>query len=116
MSTYDLGAIVEQKREAVGSELVEFEWKGETFTVPHPLFADDDFKDDVALCETDVDLAIAYLGDEQYDRFRELGGKSSFVGMLLQKVAADSVAADAEGNGSRSSRSSARGQRRQKQR
>lgn len=114
MSTYDLGEIVEQRREAVGSEMVEFDWKGETFTVPHPLFADDDFKDDVALCETDVDLAIAYLGDEQYDRFRELGGKSGYVGMLLQRVAADSADKDADGNPSRSSRYSGRGQRRQK--
>lgn len=116
MSTYDLAALVEQKREAVGSEDIVFEWKGETFTMPHPLFLDDDVKDELVLCETDVDIAILYLGDEQYDRFRELGGKSSFIGLLIGKAARDAQEQDAEGNGSASSRSSARGRNRLKRR
>ncbi|AQY55623.1 tail assembly chaperone [Gordonia phage Huffy] len=97
MTAYDLAEIVEQKREAVGSEMVEFTWKGETFEMPHPLFVDDEFKEDLTLAETDVDLSIQYLGDEQYDRFRELGGKSAFVVMFLERVAKDSREADNDG-------------------
>ncbi|QDH85057.1 tail assembly chaperone [Gordonia phage Dardanus] len=116
MAAYNLGEIVEQKREAVGSESVEFEWKGETFTVPHPLFLDDDFKDDLTLATSDVDIAVQYLGDEQYDKFRALGGKSAFVVMLLERIGKDSRESDNDGNPTRLSRSSARALKRLKPR
>lgn len=116
MATYDLTEIVDQRREAIGSDRVEFTYGGETFSIVHPLFADDDFKDGLADVETDVDMAVYYLGDEQYERFAELGGRSGFIGMLLAKVQADAVEADKDGNPTRSRQFSNRAQRRQKQR
>lgn len=116
MSTYNLTEIVQQRTEAIGSDKIEFEWAGETFSIVHPLFADDDFKEDLADIETDVELAHHYLGDEQYERFRDLGGKSGFIGLLLAQVQKDSAAVDADGNPTPSSRSSNRAQRRQKRR
>ncbi|AXQ51855.1 tail assembly chaperone [Gordonia phage Catfish] len=119
MATYDLGEMVQQRAEAAGlkdGSLVEFSFGGESFEIPHPLFADDDFKDDLALVESDVDLAVQYLGEEQYERFRAVGGKSGFVGILIERIVKDASDSDADGNPTRSRRSSARGLKRQKQR
>ncbi|AXQ65138.1 tail assembly chaperone [Gordonia phage Schmidt] len=116
MSTYDLGAIVEQRAEAVGGETIEFQWKGETFTIPHPLLADDDFKDGLLEVETDMELAEYYLGEEQFDRFRELGGRSGYIGIMLAQIQRDAMAEDEDGNPTQSRRSSGRGPKRQKRR
>ncbi|WP_182359481.1 hypothetical protein [Tomitella gaofuii] len=115
MSTYDLDAMVSQRAEAVGGERVEFTYGGETFSFPHPLFADDEFKDGLADVQTDMEMAEHYLGD-QYDKFIEVGGKSGFIGILLQKVQEDATDVDEKGNPTLSRRSSNRAQRRQKRR
>lgn len=116
MSTYNLDAIVEQRTEAVGGTDVEFQWAGETFKIPHPLFVDDDFKEGLADVVTDVDMAVYYLGADEYERFRDLGGKSSFIALLLAKVQEDTQAALADGRPTRRSASSANGPSRQKRR
>lgn len=50
--------------------VVEFEGAdGEIYTMPHPLFADDEWTDTVEEAKTTKDKARAILGDDQYEKF-----------------------------------------------
>lgn len=106
MSEYDLDALVAQHREATGGDDIVFQFGGEKFTMPHPLLADDEWKDDLAAIDSDVEMGRFVLGEEQYERFRELGGRASFIGLLMRKAQADFVDADSEGRPTRRSTSS----------
>jgi hypothetical protein len=50
--------------------VVEFEGAdGEIYTMPHPLFADDEWSEAVDAAKTTADKAKAILGDDQYAKF-----------------------------------------------
>lgn len=100
MSTYDLDAIVAQRREAVGGDDVTFTYASEEFSFPHPLLASDDWKDGLADITGDVDFGQYVLGD-RYDRFVELGGRSSYLALLMEQVRRDSVEEDESGRPTR---------------
>lgn len=86
-NTFDLDAIVEQRREAVGGDDIVFTFKGETFQFPHPLLASDEWKETVADAGAgDVDQVRAMLGDDQYERYHALGGQAGFVMLIVQQV------------------------------
>lgn len=88
----DLDAILDQRREATGGDpdQVEFTYAGQTWTVPHPMLADDEWKEGLAEVEgSDVDMARFYMGDEQYARFREVGGRAGYVLLIIQQIASD---------------------------
>jgi hypothetical protein len=86
-ATFDLDAIVDQRREAVGGDDVVFTWKGETFRFPHPLLAEDEWKERCADADPDdVSQVRAMLGEDEYDRFHGLGGQAGFVMLLVQKI------------------------------
>lgn len=87
---YDLAAVVEQRRDALGhdGDLVTFKHGGEVFSFPHPLFADDEWKDGLAEVRGDVEFG-QYLLDDQYERFRELGGRASHLAILVDKIRTD---------------------------
>lgn len=92
MSEIDLDAILAQRAEATGGspDEITFTFAGQRWTVPHPMLADDDWKDGLAdLDGSDVDMARYYLGDEQYARFREAGGRAGYVLLLIRQVAED---------------------------
>lgn len=85
--TFDLDAIVEQRREAVGGDEIVFTFKGDTFSFPHPLLASDEWKETVADAGIgDVDQVRAMLGEEQYDRYHALGGQAGFVMLIVSQV------------------------------
>lgn len=117
VADYDLAAIVDQRRDALGvddGEMVTFSHGGEVFSFPHPLFADDDWKEGLAEVRGDVDFGQYVLGEEQYGLFRELGGRSSHLAMLLQQIQADARDVDDKGRPTRSSTFSRAQRRRQR--
>jgi hypothetical protein len=116
MSDYDLDAIVAQHREATGGDELTFTFGGEKFTMPHPLLADDEWKDELAEITSDVEMGLFVLGEDQYERFRELGGRASFIGLLMRKAQEDFVDQDRQGRPTRRSTSSPVPKRRPKRR
>lgn len=88
MSEYDLDALVAQHREATGGDDLKFTFGGESFSMPHPVLAEDEWKDELAGIVNDVEMAEFVLG-EQYPRFRELGGRASFIALLMRSAQAD---------------------------
>ncbi|GAA3727319.1 hypothetical protein [Streptomyces tremellae] len=81
---YRLAEVHAQYAEAVGGDDVEFEGPGgEVFTMPHPLFADDEWGQAVDAEETGAGKARAMLGDEQFDRFIKAGGRPADVNLLF---------------------------------
>lgn len=111
--TYDLEAIVNQRREAVGGDDVTFSFAGNEFSFPHPLLADDDWKDGLAEITGDVELGQYVLAD-QYDRFVELGGRSSYLAILMDQLRRELLDQDGDGRPTRSPTSSAPRRKRQK--
>lgn len=113
---YDLAEVVDQRRDALGhdGDLVTFKHGGEVFQFPHPLFADDEWKAGLQKVRGDIALGEFLLGDD-YDRFRELGGRASHLSILVQRIMKDASDEDADGRPTRSSISS-RAQRRRRKR
>lgn len=112
----NLDAIVAQRSEALGGDTIEFDFGGETFSMPHPLLADDEWK--IGMRESgddDIAAARSILGDEQYDRFRAAGGRAGYIILLMQQVTSEMQETTAGGDPTQSSTSSNRTQRRQKQ-
>ncbi|WP_037065861.1 hypothetical protein [Pseudonocardia acaciae] len=109
---YDLDAIVAQRREAVGGDDIVFTWKGEKFSFPHPLLADDEWKQRIAEADPDdVSQVEAMLG-EQYERFHELGGQAGYVMLIVQQVSQKLRDEMSDGRPTRRPTSSGRRQRR----
>lgn len=100
-SSYDLEAIVAQRREAVGGDDVTFSYAGEEFSFPHPLLASDEWKDGLSDISGDVEFGQYVLGD-RYDRYVELGGRSSYLALLMEQVRKDSMDEDNAGRPTRS--------------
>lgn len=111
--TYDLEAIVEQRREAVGGDDVTFSFAGTEFSFPHPLLAEDEWKDGLADIVDDVELGQYVLGD-QYDKFVELGGRSAYLAILMDQLRREVQDQDGDGRPTRSSTYSAARRKRRK--
>lgn len=111
--TYDLESIVEQRREAVGGDDVTFTFAGTEFSFPHPLLADDEWKDGLAEITGDVELGQYVLAD-QYEKYVELGGRSSYLAILMDQLRREMVEQDGDGRPTRSSTFSAQRRKRQK--
>lgn len=110
---YDLDAIVAQRREAVGGDEIVFTWAGDKFHFPHPLLAADEWKETCADADPDdVSQVQAMLGEEQYDRFHELGGQAGFVMLIVQQVQNKLRDEMSDGRPTRRSTSSGRRRRR----
>lgn len=113
----DLDAIVAQRSEALGGETVDFDFAGETFSMQHPLLADDDWK--MAMRDAgddEIEIARQALGEEQYERFRAAGGRAGYISLLVQDVMEEvqSMGGDQD-RPTPSSRSSASTRKRSKQ-
>jgi hypothetical protein len=116
VADYDLATVVDQRRDALGhdGDMVTFTHAGEVFSFPHPLFATDEWKDGLAAVGSDVEFGEYLLGEEQYDLFHELGGRSSHLAILLQQVQADAREVDAQRGPTQFSTSSRAQRRRQR--
>lgn len=104
----NLDQIVAQRSDALGGAEVEFDFGGETFSMPHPLLADDDWK--MAMRDAGEDeIAIARnaLGDENYDRFRRVGGRAGYITLLVQEVMSEVQGMTPDADPTQSSTSSA---------
>jgi hypothetical protein len=114
---YDLEAVVQQRRDALGhdGDMVTFKQGGAVFEFPHPLFASDEWKEGLAGVRGDVAFGHYVLG-EQYDDFRERGGQSSHIALLIDQIRKDAQAADGDGRPTQSSTFSRAQRRRQKRR
>lgn len=113
MDVRDLDAIVEKRRESVGGDLVAFSFSGKRFEFPHPLFADDAWKEGLADIVSDVELGQYVLGD-QYEEFIAAGGRSSYLAILLEELQREAQDQDREGRPTRSPISLRDRQKRQK--
>lgn len=116
MSSYKMEDVIAQAEEAAGGTDVEFEFKGELFKFPNPLFCDDDWQNGFQDVTTSEDNARYLLGDEQYDKFRAAGGQSSFVMLVLGQSQRDTAAAMTDGTPTRSSSSSVNARKRSRRR
>lgn len=113
---YDLEAVVQQRRDALGhdGDLVTFKQGGVIFSFPHPLFATDEWKEGLAEVRGDVAFGRYVLAD-QYDEFRERGGQSSHIALLIDQIRRDAQEVDGNGRPTPSPTFS-RAQRRQQRR
>jgi hypothetical protein len=115
----DYDAILAQQQEATGHAEIgttTFRYKGEVWTIPHPLLADDEWKEGLAdlRAEDADDLTVAeyYMGAEQWARFQAAGGRSGIIFDVFRRVAAQSTSLDDEARPTRRSTSSAKRRKR----
>jgi len=113
MDVRDLDAIVEKRRESVGGDLVAFSFGGSKYEFPHPLFAEDSWKEGLADITSDVELGQYVLG-EQYEDFIAAGGRSSYLAILLDELQREAQDVDRDGRPTRSPISLRERQKRQK--
>ncbi|MEU0216850.1 hypothetical protein ABZ281_17775 [Streptomyces sp. NPDC006265] len=100
---YVLATVRQQYAEAVGGEEVEFEGPGgKTFTVPHPMFAPSEWTKGVDDAESDEEIALAMLGDQQYQEFCEAGGNPADVNFIRMAAMEDMKGALKKGRPTRS--------------
>lgn len=113
---YDLETVVQQRRDALGhdGDVVTFRQGGVVFEMPHPLFATDEWKEGLRQVRGDVEFGRYVLGDA-YDEFRERGGQSSHIAILVDQIQKEARAVDGDGRPTASSTFS-RAQRRQRKR
>lgn len=83
----DMDAVLAQREDATGTagDKFLFSYKGSEWTCTDPLLADDDWKAGLRECVTDVDVAIHHLGEDQYERFIEAGGRSGVVVLAIRE-------------------------------
>lgn len=110
---YVLETVKAQYAEAVGGEEIEFEGPGgEIYTMPHPLFASSEWAKAVDDAEDDEELARAILGEEQYTKFVDAGGRPGDVGFIRMAAQEDMRGELKGGRPTQSSTSSARTRKR----
>lgn len=98
--SYDLDALIAQRKEATGIEgdRIAFTFKGETFTFADPMFLNDAQLDELNdLPEYGPDLCAWFMGEEEYDRFLEAGGSSSLWGLVFAEHRKAMEAVNSEG-------------------
>ncbi|MFC7450553.1 hypothetical protein [Rhodococcus daqingensis] len=112
----DLDAILAKREEVTGSkDRFTFTFAGQTWSAIDPIVADDDWKDELAECESDPDVAEHYLGTEQYEQFLAAGGRAGYLVLAVRQFMEEATA-ETDAGPTRSSRSSARRQKRSKRR
>lgn len=113
----DLDAVIAQRAEALGisdGETFSFVFKGHRFRMPHPLFAPDEWTEELAGMSENEEVGVHMLGEDEFARYRELGGKASQLSFVMQEAARKSTEVDDLGKPTPPSRSSRRAQRRQR--
>ena len=82
-----MDAILAQREDATGTDgdSFTFSYKGHQWICKDPLVASDDWKTELRDCVTDVDVAIHHLGEEQYERFVDAGGRSGVVVLAIRE-------------------------------
>lgn len=111
----DMDALLAQREEATGSaDTFAFTFKGERWTAKDPIMADDDWKDELAELSSDVEVAMHYLGEDQYEKFLEAGGRNGVVLLAVQQYMRTQQAQDRDGRPTRRSGSSASTRKRSK--
>lgn len=120
----DMNEYFAQQAEATGYEggRIPFEWGTETFTFRDPLTLDDDEKLERDELEHEIDVAVWFMGEDEYDKlisttatltpkngkpFEMKGSSSVFLRAMRQHVD-NATAQDASGRPTRSNRSSRR--------
>lgn len=117
----DLDAILAKRSETLGEgagdagDSFGFTFAGRRWTMRDPVLADDEWKDELAELETDIDVAEHYMGVEQYEEFIDAGGSSGRALLALSEYM-KLVSAENEAGPTRRSLSSIRTRRRSKQR
>lgn len=110
MADIDLDKIIAQRSEARGDDgrRFTFSYKDQMWTSLDPMMLTDDEKDDLdEVGDLDVDIAAWYMGDEQFDKFVEVGGNSSMFFFALKEFM-KTQKDDIEGKPTRPNRSSRR--------
>lgn len=80
---YDIAAVRAAEAEKRGGDSINFAIGGEEFSIPAPGFMPDEIK---ALADDDGKFVPALLGDN-YEKFRELGGRGDDIALLFQAYA-----------------------------
>jgi len=108
--TYDLSAMVKQREEALGhaGDRLLFTFEGEQFEIPHPAFLTDEEQERIGAAVTNDETGVAYFGEEQWDKFQDLGGRAGHLLMLIRQSAQDFNSVDDAGNPTQSLTSSRR--------
>lgn len=113
VSTIDMDAILAQREEATGSaDTFSFTFKQQEWTCKDPITADDDWKDGLLDQQTDVEVAEYYLGEDQYAKFLEAGGRAGYVILAINQYMQKMKQDNEEGRPTRRSTSSARRRKR----
>lgn len=83
----DMDAVLAQREDATGTagDSFTFSFKGSEWICKDPLLAEDSWKQELRECVTDVDVAIHHLGEEQYERFIDAGGRSGIVVLAIRE-------------------------------
>lgn len=116
MAKYQLEEIVAQAEEAVGGTDVEFDFNGQSWSFPNPLFCGDKWSEEFQTLTGQEEVARFLLGDEQFDKFIAAGGNSNHVTLLLGQASRDTAAAMQDGSPTRSGTSSGATRRPRKRR
>ncbi len=112
----DMDAVLAQREDATGvdGDKFTFSYKGVTYECVDPLMADDDWKSSLRDCVTDVDVAIHHLGEEQYEKFIDAGGRSGVVVLAIREQM-NTLTAESGGRPTRPSKYSGSTRKRSKQ-
>lgn len=83
----DMDALLAQREDATGTagDSFSFTYKMQQWICKDPLLAQDEWKAGLRECVTDVDVAIHHLGEDQYERFVEAGGRSGVVVLAIRE-------------------------------
>lgn len=87
---YVLETIRRQAEDAVGGTDVEFEFKGQVYKFPNPVFWDDEMQSAFHAAKGNAASARVLLGDEQYEKFVKAGGDPLDVAFVVNRVQRDS--------------------------
>jgi hypothetical protein len=83
----DMDAVLAQREDATGQagDTFTFVYKGQPWVCKDPLLADDSWKSELRECVTDVDVAVHHLGEDQYEKFVDAGGRSGIVVLAIRE-------------------------------
>ncbi len=112
----DMDAVLAQREDATGAagDTFAFTYKDQEWSCKDPLMADDDWKASLRDCVTDVDVAIHHLGEEQYEKFIDAGGRSGVVVLAIREQM-NTLTAESGGRPTRPSKYSGNTRKRSKQ-
>lgn len=109
----DLDAILAKREEVTGSkDTFSFTFAGKKWTAKDPIVADDEWKEDLADCEGDIEVAEHYMGEDQYTAFVEAGGRAGLVLLAIGEFMKSQRDALSEERPTRRTTSSARRRKR----